>query len=418
MRIHTIGFFLFIQSVTFGQTTSRFQREINSLDSLLRKTNSFKEQIKGEKLENYIQKKMELITYSDTIPAWKRLLYLTELLEQVRDNHIGFYQRVNYSLFSSKKQIDSLFNSDYFRDMPVVNLNMDSLKKEAGAKAAEVPEGIYQYGNYYKMALVKTGEGQYQGIAVESAVPYIKPGQIIAWLKGIGENRFTAVYLHPLTHNLIYYPIERYEHQQLLFSSFYQSYYKGVYKKKLTGTDYVNLPDTAHPFLISEPMPGVRYVRIRSFSNIGSLRKQSDSLHQLVKTTSPLPYTILDLRNNTGGSDGMSKPYIKWIKQIQNKSKVIVLINANTVSQGEITAYQLSKLKGVILAGQQTKGMLAYGSNYGKHIPVAGGEFSFYPTDMRNGGLLQFEDIGITPTLRLSTEQDWLDQIYEYWKLK
>src|SRR5690606_3332517 len=145
------------------------------------------------------------------------------------------------------------------------------------------------------------------------------------------------------------------------------------------------------------------------------LRKQSDSLLQLVKKAPLHPYTIFDLRNNTGGSGAMAKPYINWIKQVHKKSRVAVLINANTVSQGEITAIQLSRLKGLTIAGRQTKGMLAYGSNDGKHIPLAGGEIVFYPTDMRNGGLLPFEDIGVSPAVVLTNEKDWIMQLMEYW---
>ncbi|MCG7859465.1 S41 family peptidase, partial [Flavihumibacter sediminis] len=107
---------------------------------------------------------------------------------------------------------------------------------------------------------------------------------------------------------------------------------------------------------------------------------------------------------------------IKWIRQIRKKSRVIVLINAYTISQGEITAQRLSRLKGVVLAGQSTKGMLAYGSNYGRHIPIAGGEFVFYPTDMRTPGMFKFEDIGIQPDIELSNQEDWLKQVNKIWR--
>lgn len=400
MRILTVGSLLLIQHLAMGQGLSRFQQELNSIDSLLQKTKSYKEQVTGEQLQKYQQKKQELSVRADTLHAWQRFILLTELLGQVRDNHLGFYQRGNNS------------------EQPVVNWNLDSLKVVLSEKSADEIEGIYQYGAHYQMGLVKTGEQEYQGIVLESKLPTKKPGQLIAWLKGKGKHRFSAVYLHPLTNNLLYHPIERYGNQQLLFSAFYQSNYTGVYCKKLHGADFGNLPDTSRPFLLTEPRPSVLYVRVSSFSNYGNFRKQSDSLIQLVKSTAIQPYTILDLRNNTGGSAGMSKPYIKWVNQVRKKSKVVVLINANTISQGEITANRLSISKGVVLAGQQTKGMLAYGSNYGKHIPISGGEFVFHPTDMCTPGLLQFEDIGISPALLLSNERDWLEQIYQYWKLK
>lgn len=416
MRVYSLIILFFLPAFAIAQTT-RFPQEVNSLDSLLRKTKSFKQQIKGDRYLLYQQKKAELLESPDTTFAWQRFLLLTELLEQVQDNHLGFYQRVNYQLFQTKEQLDSLHASDYFRDMPNVNWDLDSLKLKLAAKSASEVEGIFLYGNYYRMGVIKSGEQQYMGVVLESSTPYVKPGYIMAWLREKENNRFSAIYIHPVTKNFNFYATERYSNQQLLYSKFYQSDYSGIYTKELNPPDYSNLPDTASPFLLNEPLPALQYVRVSSFSNNGKLKKQSDSLIQLLTRSNPQAYTIFDLRNNTGGAASMAKPYIKWIKQVRKKSRVVVLINAYTLSQGEITASKLSKLKGVVLAGQSTKGMLAYGSNYGRHIPIAGGEFVFYPTDMRTPGMLQFEDIGIKPDIELSNQEDWLKQIYNYWKL-
>ncbi len=415
MRLLAILSCLLFHFPGLSQSTPGFKQELKSLDSMLRKTRSFKEQIRGSKLQNYEQKLSALYGSTDTTHSWQRFMLLTELVKLIRDNHFALYQKPDYSLFKTKAGIDSLFKSDYYSDWPVTHWNIDSLREILSKKPAENIEGIFHYGSHYSMGLVKTAEQQYQGVALESAVSYIKTGQVIAWLTKKENGHFSAVYLHPLTHNFIYYPIEKYADGQLLYSSFYLSYYKGNYSKSREASVYVNLPDTAHPFLISTPSDSVLYVRVSSFANNGVLRKQSDSLLQLIKKAPLHPYTIFDLRNNTGGSGAMAKPYINWIKQVHKKSRVAVLINANTVSQGEITAIQLSRLKGLTIAGRQTKGMLAYGSNYGKHIPLAGGEIVFYPTDMRNGGLLPFEDIGVSPAVVLTNEKDWIMQLMEYW---
>lgn len=323
------------------------------------KTKSYKQQIKGARKQLYQQKKAELLESPDTTFAWQRFLLLTELLDLVKDNHLGFYQRVNSQLFKTSQQIDSLHTTDYFRDVPSVNWNLDSLKQELAGKSKETVEGIFQYGRAFSLGILKTGEQQYLGVVLESATPYIKPGYIMAWLKGKENNRFSAIYLHPTTKHFTYYPTERFANQQLLYSKFYQSNFSSTYTKELNIPDNFNLADTASPFLLSEPLPSVQYIRVSSFSNNGKWRKQSDSLFQILIKNNPPPYTIFDLRNNTGGAASMSKPYIREIKQIRKKSRVVVLINANTLSQGEITAHRLSRLKGVVLAGQSTKGMLA-----------------------------------------------------------
>ncbi|GAB2679392.1 hypothetical protein GCM10027036_36800 [Flavihumibacter cheonanensis] len=415
MRIFSLLILLFLHHLSFAQTT-RFQQEVNSLDSLLRKTKSFKQQIKGDRKQHYQQKKAELLVSPDTTLAWQRFLLLTKLLDLVKDNHLGFYQRVNYQLFKTREQIDSLFAADYFRDVPSVTWNLDSLKEELARKSKEDIEGIFHYGSDFNLGILKTGEQQYMGVVLESSTPYVKPGHIMAWLSEKENNRFSAIYLHPVTKHFNYYATERYANQQLMYSKLYPSNYTGIYTKELNLPDYCNLPDTASPFLLSKPMPSVQYVRVSSFSNNGKRRQQSDSLYQLLTRSEPQPTIVFDLRNNTGGAASMAKPYIKWIRQIRKKSRVIVLINAYTISQGEITAQRLSRLKGVVLAGQSTKGMLAYGSNYGRHIPIAGGEFVFYPTDMRTPGMFKFEDIGIQPDIELSNQEDWLKQVNKIWR--
>jgi hypothetical protein len=415
MRIFYLLILLFLQHLSFAQTT-RFRQEVNSLDSLLRKTKSYKQQIKGARKQLYQQKKAELLESPDTTFAWQRFLLLTELLDLVKDNHLGFYQRVNYQLFKTREQIDSLNAVGYFRDLASVNWDLDSLKHELAGKSKGDVEGIFHYGEDFNLGILKTGEQQYMGVVLESSTPYVKPGYIMAWLKEKENNRFSAIYLHPVTKHFNYYATERYANQQLLYSKLYPINYTGIYTKELNPPDYCNLPDTASPFVLSEPMPSVQYVRVSSFSNNGKLKQQSDSLYQLLTRSKPQPYTIFDLRNNTGGAASMAKLYIKWIRQVRKKSHVVILINAYTLSQGEITAHRLSRLKGVVLAGQSTKGMLAYGSNYGRHIPIAGGEFVFYPTDMRTPGMFKFEDIGIKPDIELSNQYDWLKQVYEKWR--
>ncbi|HEY8398203.1 MAG TPA: hypothetical protein VIK80_09695 [Flavihumibacter sp.] len=61
--------------------------------------------------------------------------------------------------------------------------------------------------------------------------------------------------------------------------------------------------------------------------------------------------------------------------------------------------------------------MIAYGSNYGKTIRLAGDEMAFYPTDMVNRKMLPYEDKGIQPNIQLRTDEDWITQILRYWKL-
>lgn len=108
----------------------------------------------------------------------------------------------------------------------------------------------------------------------------------------------------------------------------------------------------------------------------------------------------------------MAKKLYKALKLY--RGKIYVLINNGTLSQAEIFTLKMVKLKNVTLVGQTTKGMLAYGSNYGKTITLPSGNFKYYPTDMRNSNkLLAYEGVGINPEIFLKNDQHWIDQILE-----
>ena len=82
------------------------------------------------------------------------------------------------------------------------------------------------------------------------------------------------------------------------------------------------------------------------------------------------------------------------------------------MSQAEIFTLQLKQLKNVTTVGQTTKGMLSYGSNYGKRERLPSGIFEIYLTDMKGkASLLQYEDHGIRPDISLNDQSDWIEQV-------
>ena len=128
---------------------------------------------------------------------------------------------------------------------------------------------------------------------------------------------------------------------------------------------------------------------------------------------------ILDLRNNEGGAEKEMNKYLKLLKNYTKKGQLILLVNNGTLSQAEIFTLELKQLNNVTVLGQQTKGMLAYGSNYGRKQKLPSGNFEIYPTDMNNGtALLSYEDYGIKPDIILRADQDWIEQAVYFIKGK
>jgi C-terminal processing protease CtpA/Prc len=97
------------------------------------------------------------------------------------------------------------------------------------------------------------------------------------------------------------------------------------------------------------------------------------------------------------------------------------LINNGTLSQGEIFTLQLKELRNVTVLGQSSKGVLAYGSNYGIRKRLPSQSFEVYITDIWGTGgkkLLPYESRGVAPDITLSPGRDWIAQTTEIIKQK
>ena len=77
------------------------------------------------------------------------------------------------------------------------------------------------------------------------------------------------------------------------------------------------------------------------------------------------------------------------------------------MSQGEIFTLQVKELPNVKTLGQTAKGMLTYGSNYGKRVKLPGQAFEIYITDMKgNTKHLPYENYGVDSDIFLSDTKD------------
>lgn len=412
MRKTFITVFLFFTIVSNAQI-SPYLKDLSALRSFVQKTASFKAQIKGKKRSAYNEMYNRLALDTSNNPNTYTYFYnLAQLFFPLKDNHLGFYQNPDYTPFQSKESIDSFVNSKEFLDYPTIRINLDSLKEELAQKSLDSVEGIYTYDNYYTIGLFKNEENKYLGVVLDSEVSLWKRGQIAVHLYEFAPNLFKAIYGHPKFKHFIFHPIEKYQNQSLVNSYFYASFSQSIYTKGVTQIDYVNLPKTSTKFALKNIKEDVQYIMIQSFQNNNTIAQSSQRFYDSIKSLLKAPHLVLDLRNNEGGAKKEKKKYAKLLKDYVRYGHLYVLVNNGTLSQAEIFTLELKKLKNVTIIGQQTKGMLAYGSNYGKKEKLPSGKFEVYLTDMNNGSsLLQYEDYGITPNTILRTDKDWVDQV-------
>jgi hypothetical protein len=414
MRTVLFLVYLFFTIASNGQTNT-YLADLAALKSILQKTPSYKSQIEGDK-QAFYNALYDRLAY-DTISnphGFKYFYNLSQLIFPLKDNHLGFYQIPDYDVFKNKERIDSFIVTKEFLDYPTCKINVDSLKTELAKKHADSIEGIYHYGKFYSVGLFKRSDNEYVGVIVESGVDLWRKGQVAVHLYEYAPKGFKAIYGHPFFKNYILQPNEKYRNQSLVNSYFSSSYSQDIYSKQLRPVDYVNLSRNASKFEFKNIDDNVQYLLLPSFQRNNAATQQSKNFYDSIKNILTAKSVILDLRNNEGGATSETRKYLKLFKRFSRNGHLYVLLNNETLSQAEIFTLRLKKLKNVTTVGQTTKGMLTYGSNYGKRERLPSGRFEIYPTDMKgNAKFLQYEDHGINPDIFLRDDKDWIEQAVE-----
>jgi len=419
MRLNSVLLLLLISAKLNAQNRT-YVEDLNALKLIVQKTASFKAQIRGEKLADYNKLYNRLLADSNNSTSSIAYFYnLSKMLFPIRDNHVGFYQLPNYDYFRTKESIDSFVSSKLFGEYPTVAINIDSLILNLSTKSVDSIEGIYHYGKYYRVGVFKNNDKEYIGVILDSEINLWKKGQIAFYLYEADQHIYKAIYGHPYFKFFIFQPIEKYQNQSLVYSSFYGSFTQEVYSKKIKEVEYVNLPKQSQKFSFKNINDSIQYILIQTFQANSDISQISQRFYDSISNLLNKPYLILDLRNNEGGAEKEMNKYLKLLKNYTKKAQLLLLVNNGTLSQAEIFTLELKQLNNVTVLGQQTKGMLAYGSNYGKKQKLPSGNFEIYPTDMNNGtALLPYEDYGIKPDIILKADQDWIEQVVHFIKSK
>ncbi|MCA2856787.1 MAG: hypothetical protein IM591_10935 [Chitinophagaceae bacterium] len=414
MRIVLVVVFNLFAIASNGQINT-YLEDLAALKFVLQKTPSYKSQIKGDKqaLFNSLYERLASDTTSNP-HSFKYFYNLSQLIFPLKDNHLGFYQIAAYDNFKNKERIDSFIGTKEFLDYPTFHINIDSLKYVLAKRPADSVEGIYNYGKFYSVGLFKRVDKEYVGVIIDSDVNLWRKGQVAIHLYEYAPNVFKAIYGHPLYKFFILQTNEKYRNQSLVNSYFYSSYSLDIYSKQHRLVDYVNLSKKSSKFELKSINGNIQYLLLRSFQRNKITTQQSKNFYDSIKNVLTAKSLILDLRNNEGGATKENRKYLRLLKKFTRNGNLYVLLNNGTLSQAEIFTLQLKKLKNVTTIGQTTKGMLTYGSNYGKRERLPSGRFEIYPTDMKgNAKLLQYEDYGINPDIILRDDRDWIEQTVE-----
>lgn len=357
------------------------QADLEALYTAIQKTPSYKKLVKGNKgyqqlYENVKQK----IADADEKQTFKQL---SRLVSAINDNHLGFYRTPDTTL------------KPVYISLP---LNTDSLKKLLQLKDENALEGIY-YASNHGFGLYANGDKAYQMVSLTNGI-------LIAEIFHTPYNGFDLLLYSgkPVPYNLI--KNARLVNGTLLgtpFTKFKEKKFS-ILDKRSESFEYKPLNET------------VGYLRLSSFSSTNANIKKSDEFYATIAAKITTQKLIVDLRGNTGGGYKNSGKFLKLLKNY--KGEIFILQNAATVSNAEQFILELKPLKNVTTLGEQTKGMITFGSNYGEKIVLPSGRFTFYPTDMKGSNRdLTYESKGINPDISLDVfKEDWIKQTLEYIK--
>jgi len=399
-------FFLWLPFISFSQDRIM---DLVILNDIIKKTPSYKSQIRGHKKNEYNKLYNELkLKINERNNDLQHFEFLSQLVGQINDNHFVLQYipdtSFDWKRYSDKSYVSQFLKRDYLINHPKVRFNSDSLELSLKLRQINEVEGVYYFqSSSLKIGVYRITGSTFNGIILESKYPIWEKGDLCFVLKEINPNYFHSINYLISQKTLQFNKNEKFKDGELLGYNI---------SKTINNPSFPFIPDSVKKFYSYKINYDTRYVRLGDFMVNPSNKKRSSTFFNELKSSMNEKVILLDLRNNNGGGFVISRPFLNLFKRYSKKNEIKVLINRNTVSNAEQFVIRLKKRKKVSLYGEDTEGMVTYGSNYGRQIPLKSKGLFVYPTDMK--GLkkdLHYETIGISPNIYLSKDSDWIEQV-------
>ncbi len=383
------------------QETCNCTEDLQFLKTTLQDTPSFKKQVKGNP-DHPFYATWETLSKEEltAIPVLDCFLKLQQLATTIKDRHTeitGMGQALN-----SKNIKDSIWGADYqqtevFKNHPSYDGDLSVLKQTLQKSAPTAIAGIYSYDPHLTIGVQQTGADTYEMIVLQSNLYNWAPGQYFGRLTKNPHRGYDIWYYHLVSKGLRYLSGMEVSYGNLL----------KVFQKE--GVPNYSFPKATKNWVYERLSEDVDYLYMGSFGNADKNVAAFKTFYAQLKNTPLAPHVILDLRNNGGGNEKYSDPFLKLLR----KKKVYILTNQYTGSNAEQFTLKLRKLKEVKHLGSTTRGVLAYGRNYGTTYTFPSGNFTIEPTDMNFHKYIDYEWTGIQPDQELDNTQDWILQVQQ-----
>lgn len=391
---------------TAQNNTCNCKADLDFVVEELKKTPSYKKQIKGDKkqqFEDAYKNSVSKISSETTISECYKIL--NQQINIVNDLHIGL-SSIRKNL-TKDEAVDSLklqtfLKGNMFKSHPKTAMNIDSLKTVLAKAENTSAEGLYNLGtDSITIGVVKVNANTLHGIVLESDNPLWQKGQIYLYAQKNNYGKYDMFQYHKINRNLIYLKNLILENGRL----------HGL-KKTNNKLNFEFKRDKKSNWEFKQLSDNTQYVYFGSFSNSSENVKAFKAFYKTYEKRFNAKNIIVDLRSNGGGNSKWSDPFIKLFKN--SNAKIYVITNQFSMSNSEQFTIKLKKKLNAIHLGQTTYGAIAYGTNYGRTYETPSGEFSLRPTDMNfHKNFYEYEGFGIVPDIKLSFDKDWIEQAIE-----
>lgn len=394
----TLVLVLLIVSNPIQSQTCDCKKDLDFIVEKMERMPSYKKQIKGVKKIEFQKTYNTLISQMkqplQLEDCYKLLIQQTLLVNDIHSNLDVIEDVLSKEDLQDSSKVSAFKLSDAFKKHPKTSLDLNELKQTLAAKSVDDIEGIYGYGDLQKIGVYYSEDKkELIGVLLENTLNHWE----------VGEIRFVATHTNGVKYNLYYYDVNTrkpgFVKSISLDNSRLWSY------KKVGNTSNVELPiEDQSDWEFKKLNDDTQYIYFGHFGN--SKKKEHIAFYKDVERQLTDKNVIVDLRSNGGGNKKFSDVYLKLLK---NKN-VYILTNCFTGSNGEQFTLKLRQLKNAKHLGQTTRGVIAYGKNYGYNYNTPSGYFNFTPTDMNFHRLIEFEGKGVSPQIPLNFNEDWITQ--------
>nr|WP_321245217.1 hypothetical protein [uncultured Psychroserpens sp.] len=397
--------FLFIITSIFSQSqTCDCQTDLDFVVEKIKKMPSYKKQIKGEK-ETQFKNLYATLSSKMQQPILVEDCYklLLEQMSLVNDVHASIHFKDAYLSKEDSKdtlKIKSFKTSKRFKNHPRTTRNLIDLQLELSKKELKDLEGIYGYGNQQKIGIYYAENNKdLIGVILESSVSQWEPGEI----------KFYLTSTNGIKYNVYYYNHDTRTPGLVKSMSFENGRIWSYKKVGNNANEELPIKDQSD-WVFKTLNSNTQYLYFGNFSSFSKENKETyKAFYADVKSNLSAKNIIVDLRSNRGGSSKLSDPFLKLLKG----KKVYIITNCFSGSNGEQFTLKLKGLKKAKHLGQTTRGIIAYGMNYGYQYDTPSGHFMITPTDMGFHKYIEYEGKGVTPEIALDYDRNWIEQTIE-----